>query len=139
MNTDIKIHPLDLNPDVSIGVVLPLRGGKSKAFEVSYLTIEQAKSNIRSLLLTNEGERVMQPLFGCNLRKLVFEPLTPALVTKMRKIIEEKTKYWLPYIVIDNINVNVEEDLNYINFELQFSLAENTFDKETVTFNITLP
>jgi phage baseplate assembly protein W len=139
MINDIRINPLDLDPDVAIGVTLPFYSSKGKAFNLSYTTIEQAKTNLRSLLLTNEGERYMQPTFGCNLRKIVFDPITPELPDKIKKIINEKVSYWLPYIEISTLNVVVEEDLNYVNFEIQFNLLDNKYDNASITFNIELP
>ena len=135
---DIRINPLDLNPDIAVGVKLPLTNGGGKTFNVSYTTLEQASTNLRSLLLTNEGERIMQPLFGCNLRKLVFEPMTDALKAKMKQIIQDKVKFWLPYLEINTLNITFEEDLNYVGFELQFNFVDNKYDNGTITFKIDL-
>ena len=37
--------------------------------------IQLVKNNLKQLLLTERGERVMLPNFGCNLRKFIFQPL----------------------------------------------------------------
>ena len=57
--------------DYAIGITLPIQIGNN-AFNQAFTTIEQAKSNIKNLLLTNRGERVMQPEFGSGLRELLF-------------------------------------------------------------------
>lgn len=136
---DIRINPLDLNPDVAVGIKLPYYSSNGKVFNVSYTTLDQAKTNLRNLLLTNEGERYMQPLFGCNLRKIVFEPIDSGISDKMKKIIREKVKYWLPYIEINSLEVVIEEDQNYVNFQIQFNLDGNKYDNASITFNIELP
>jgi len=136
---DIRINPLDLNPDIAVGITLPYYSSNGRVFNTSYTTLEQAKTNLKSLLLTNEGERYMQPLFGCNLKKIVFEPITEDLSNKLRDIIQDKIKYWLPYIEINTLDIEVEEDLNYVHFEIQFNLLGNKYDNASITFNIELP
>ena len=62
----------DLNPDIRIGLKLPFNRGSSGLFAQSQTTLEQTGSNIKNLLLTSKGERVMQPEFGSRLRDLLF-------------------------------------------------------------------
>ena len=67
------IHPLDLpqNEQVAIGVTLPFDG--TAVFNPSYATKVQIKSNLLNLILTNPGERFMNPKFGIGIRKFLFE------------------------------------------------------------------
>ena len=46
--------------DYAIGITLPLQIGNN-AFNQSFKTIDQVKTNIKNLLLTKIKERVMQP------------------------------------------------------------------------------
>ena len=63
----------DLNEDVYIGLGLPLTYIiKDGFFKRTKTALEQAKSNIKNLLLTNKGERLGNPTFGTNLLSLVF-------------------------------------------------------------------
>lgn len=56
--------------------------------------IELIKNNLRQLLLTNRGERVMLPDFGTNIRQYLMEPLDQALLSQIkREILESVTKY----------------------------------------------
>ena len=58
----------DLNPDVKIGLSLPMdHTDGSGFFPGTETALSQTGSNIRNLLLTNKGERVGQPDFGCEL------------------------------------------------------------------------
>ena len=41
---------------------------------------EDIRSSLEILLSTQVGERVMQPTYGCDLRKLLFEPLDTSLL-----------------------------------------------------------
>ena len=95
----------DLNPDVSIGLTLPFNRGSSGLFSQSETTLEQAGSNIKNLLLTAKGERVMQPDFGSRLRDLLFEQYTEDLEERIAEEIQEAMSTWLPYIVISSVDI----------------------------------
>jgi len=46
---------------------------------------EDIRSSLDILFSTDPGERVMQPLYGCALRKFVFEPMNVSTKTMMEK------------------------------------------------------
>jgi hypothetical protein len=54
----------DLNPDVYIGLQLPLGYDDDGFFTQTKTTIKQAQYNIINLLKTIPGERLGQPLYG---------------------------------------------------------------------------
>lgn len=65
----------DLDPNVFIGVSLPLSHGDQGFFAKTKTTLDQARSNIRNLLLTIKGERLGNPTFGSNLYRVLFEQM----------------------------------------------------------------
>ena len=81
--------------------------------EVQMLTGEDdIQSSLRVLLATKLGERVMQPLFGCNLDAMVFELLDTTLKTEMKNLVERAILFFEPRINIDKIDVDSQNDLN---------------------------
>ena len=62
----------DLDEDTFIGCELPLTYTNNGFFNRTKTALEQAKSNIKNLLLTNKGERLGNPTFGTNLLSVVF-------------------------------------------------------------------
>lgn len=132
-------NPLDKDPDIAIGVTLPIRKGTSGYFEQSFVTIDQVKSNIKNLLLTKKGERLMQPDFGSGLWELLFEPNTNNLEEKMRNSIRTSVSKWLPYVNIELINIertSVEIDMYTVEVELLFTTTNDPDALESVTFTI---
>ena len=63
----------DINPDTSIGLSFPLGFIGSRMFNRTKTIEEQAKHNLKNLLMTNLGERPHQPEFGSRLLSVVFE------------------------------------------------------------------
>jgi uncharacterized protein len=54
---------------------------------------------IRQLLLTDPGERVDLPQFGCGLRSLVFAPISDALAATVQLRVNQGLQQWLAGIV----------------------------------------
>ena len=130
----------DLNPDVRIGLKLPFTRDRAGLFGQTETTLEQAGNNIKNLLLTSKGERVMQPEFGSDLRDLLFEQYTEDLTDRIKDAIEEAMSTWLPYIVISNVDVTENEtNPNQTKVDLDFSLnyEPNRFDSITLNFDNT--
>jgi phage baseplate assembly protein W len=57
---------------------------------------DDIQSSLQVLLGTRLGERVMQPLFGCNLDAMIFELLDATLKTEMRNLIQNAILYFEP-------------------------------------------
>ena len=66
---------------------------------------DDIQSSLQVLLATRLGERVMQPLFGCNLDAMMFEQLDTTLKTEMRNLIEKAILYFEPRINVNKIDM----------------------------------
>ena len=132
------VKDLPENEHVAIGITLPFRRGNNGFFAQSYQTIDQVKSNIQNLLLTQQGERLMHPNFGTGLHALLFSQNTDDLENKIQSTIESAVSYWLPYVNIQEILVDqttTNKDMYMFTVSITFSLAGQQ-NLETVTFNI---
>ena len=127
----------DLNPDIRIGLKLPFNRGRSGLFPQTKTTLEQAGSNIKNLLLTAKGERIMQPNFGSRLRELLFEQYTEDLSSRIQEEIQEAISTWLPYINIASVNIiQSDEDPNTTSVDIDFSLNYEPDRFESITLNL---
>ena len=105
MSYEVKYSAIDLLPDVAVGIKLPMIGKLGNLFDQSYSTEEQAISNLKNLLFTIPGERVMQPLFGTELRSSLFEQNTELLKAQIQESLLRSVDFWLPYITITELTV----------------------------------
>lgn len=136
MAIEIKIHPLDFEPDVAIGIDLPMNSPKGSAFKLTYTTLDQAVANAKNLLLTNKGERIMQPDFGCNLRSTIFQNIVEETALQIEDLIRSNFNYWLPYIFINELVVTPKEDENRLLISITISLEGNKFDTRSIQLEI---
>ena len=126
-------NPIDFKPDVAVGVKLPF-GKPNGLFAQSFTTEEQAVSNLKNLLLTRKGERPFQPLFGSDVYKQLFENIDINLEDRISDTLSEDIKFWLPYIVIDNIDIETEPDRNFIRIQLRFRVTEQGANQQIILF-----
>mgnify|MGYP001305928400 CR=1 FL=1 len=69
-----------------------------------------AKQNLKMLVLTNPGERMMDVNFGVGLRRYLFEQNEPSTYSKIDQRIREQVGSYLPFIQINAIEFRVPED-----------------------------
>jgi phage baseplate assembly protein W len=123
--TDIKENDYKV-----LGVSINETSNSNGAFAVNFTSINQAKSNLQNLILTKKGERLMQPEFGCDIWKIIFEPIIEGdIESKIENSILDAVNTWLPYLNIDTILFDYDDndiDTNKIQLEIQFSLKSNS-------------
>ena len=121
----------------AIGITLPLTFGES-TFEQSFQTKVQIKSNIKNLLLTKRGERILQPQFGSGLQSLLFEQNIDDLEGKIEDTINESLEQWLPYVTAEEIDIESTDELrdnNKLNVSIKFRIGDD-INLETLTFTV---
>jgi len=96
---------------VGVSVKLPLQvDANDGAFKLNKTIADSVKQNFKMLLLTNEGEKIMDSNFGVGLKKELFENFSIETNQNIRQKILQKTSTYLPFIKISNIIINNAED-----------------------------
>lgn len=116
---------------MAIGFTFPLeRTSESLGFfKTTSTDIEAVEQNLKSILLTNWGERVMHYYFGCNFKEFLFENNHPdELKSKVAERVSSQVQLWLPFVTIKVLNVLMTED--------DSSVPENAFSVR-VEFTLT--
>jgi len=82
----------------------------------------------------------MQPEFGCDIWKVLFEPIVEGSIERTIELsIIDAVENWLPYLNIDEIIFDYDEndiDANRIALDIKFSLKSNSNLGESVTINV---
>ena len=125
------------NDDIFIGIRYPLGFSPDGFFYKTKTLLEQAKANLRNLLLTSKGERVMQPDFGSELLDIVFDQ-GDNIPTRIEEEIREVVGNQLPYININNIFVVQLTDTNQMDVSIEFSTSLEPDALDTLTFNFNI-
>jgi len=88
---------------VGISPRLPLSiSPRDGAYRLNKTFASNAQQNLKNLILTSPGERIMDPEFGVGIRNYLFESFND-IVQLIPGHIEEQIKKYLPYIGIEDI------------------------------------
>ena len=129
----IRVNPLDLQKNIVIGVSLPFNA--PGVFNKTYSTKDQIKSNLINLLLTDKGERIMNPEFGADIRRSLFENITNDSVELLQFKIIDAISIFIPEIELGNVEVIPDFDYNTLNITVSYRLRiSNTPDQVTLQF-----
>ena len=100
-----NIQPVKSERKSIYGLNFPLGSSKTGGIFSKNSGVNMIKQSVEQLLLTQRGERIMLPNYGCNVRKYLFQPLDEET---FERIIDEIETSFNNYIVgarIDKIQV----------------------------------
>jgi phage baseplate assembly protein W len=115
-----RIDPRDLDKNRAVGIAIPFKGGG--VFPKTYSTKDQLKSNLINLLLTFKGERPLNPKFGSDLPRLLFEPLTNEIIKTIQDQIIDSVSIYIPEITLTDIEVTPDIDHNTVYVAVSYLL-----------------
>jgi phage baseplate assembly protein W len=84
--------------------------------------IESIKNSIANALLTSPGEKILNPEFGIDLRRFLFEPVDVFTTQEIRADIEENLPNFEPRIELERVDVEALEDEQQYNIQLQINV-----------------
>lgn len=129
---------------IPIGIKTPLEFSKTsnnQLFQMNHNPIDQIKDNLRNLILTEKGERLGRPDFGCGLKNYVFE-LTAIEDYELTiiNIIKKQVEKFIPFVLITNIEIldyydNSVDQFNLNKSRLAALLLRISFDVQKIQIN----
>ena len=92
--------------------------------------VDSVKMALRNLILTNKYERLRNPNLGGGIRKYLFEPFTPSLVSDIKTGIETLISNYEPRVDVIDTRVSFDEENNAINIKIIFSIILSEENEE---------
>ena len=90
---------------IGISPALPLSiDPKDGAYVLNKNLRQSIRQNLKNLILTTKGERMMLPDFGVGLRNFLFENFTPAVLTNISDEIKSQVASYMPFVNVRRIN-----------------------------------
>jgi len=71
--------------------------------------VEDIHQSLQILLSTQNGERIMQDNFGCNLNNVLFDEMDQGLINDLTRMISNAILYHEPRITLDDLDVSESE------------------------------
>jgi phage baseplate assembly protein W len=100
---------------MGINLKFPLRSYRRGFFEMNNTTIAAVRENIKTLLMTVKGERVVNPSIGTNIPTLMgqlFEQIEPGeMEAKLGSEISSALAQWMPEVEMTGITVYTQDNV----------------------------
>jgi hypothetical protein len=111
------------------------------AYELLKTVPDVAKQNLKMLVLTSPGERVMVPDFGVGLRRYLFELARTGVEERIKQRIIDQVAKYLPYIRLGGVFVNSTQtnpDLpdNYLSVRIVYSVPSARASRQTLDIKV---
>lgn len=68
------------------------------------------KQNLKNLILTSPGERVMDINFGVGLRHYFFEPMTRSITSEITSNLKEQVRTYMPFLIISSVDYSTGDE-----------------------------
>jgi phage baseplate assembly protein W len=89
-----------------LSVALPLRTDETDGvYGLHRDVVNMAKQNIKMIILTAPGERIMNAEFGVGIRNYLFQQNTASTQAQIKTSIQSQVAKYLPYITLDKIEI----------------------------------
>jgi len=88
---------------------LPLQHSDEDGQKLTKTAREAIKQNLKMVILTAPGERVMDPAFGVGLRRYLFRPLIPSTFETIATSIRSQITKYMPFVNFRGINIETAD------------------------------
>ena len=108
----------------SIGIKLPITYDGGDGFTMITTIRQMVKQNLKMLILTDPGERVMEPNFGVGIRRLLFLNYTENVPGKIQTRLNKQIQLYLPIVTIEDLQFDSSPDTNSIRVVLTYQIPD---------------
>ena len=109
----------------SLSIALPIVQDGSDGFRMIKNMRSLIKQNLKMLILTNPGERVMEPDFGVGINQFLFQNFSDDTFSQIDAKIREQATLYLPIITINDVSFfSQEQDSNILRMKLSYSIPD---------------
>jgi len=120
---------------------LKLSTNKSDLFVMNTDLGDAIADNLKNLLLTNRGERIMEPDFGANLKSILTEFGTSGFEGEVMARIKTSVAKYLPYVILQQMKLEklpapISSGLVIIRIEIMYSVAKANLSNQQMTITL---
>ncbi|MDJ1171906.1 GPW/gp25 family protein [Roseofilum sp. BLCC_M154] len=119
-------------PFVGQGVSFPLQVTRQGSLALSAEDLNIRESMV-IILMTDLGERVYRPNFGCRLSELAFAPMNRETLTLMRIWVQEALEQWEPRIIVRQVLTLPRQGEGRVDLMIQYEIRA-THDPRSMVF-----
>lgn len=120
----------------ALAIKLPLAKSSADGWQLIKTLPALIKQNLKMILLTYQGERVMEPNFGVGIGSYLFKNFDANTYAEIEFKVREQVARYLPVVAIDNIIFDASgQDFNELYMSLEYSIP-NINVKDVLEFTL---
>jgi len=119
----------------TLGVQLPIAKDDSDGFAMIYTIAQMYRQNLKMLLLTNPGERIMEPNFGVGMATFLFESFNEGTASKIDSKIRSQVAIYMPNVNIVSIKFGESKDSGMLGLIIEYNI-DNLGMSDSITITI---
>ena len=109
----------------SISIKTPITFDSGDGFTMLKTLPEVVKQNLKMLILTNPGERVMDPNFGVGIQKFLFSNFSENIEPEIKDKIKSQVARYMPGVIITDVQFyKLEPDTNTMSFRIIYYVPD---------------
>tara|TARA_R100000030_G_scaffold86704_1_gene70188 strand:+ start:48 stop:416 length:369 start_codon:yes stop_codon:yes gene_type:complete len=109
----------------SLGLITPITYDSTDGFAMSKTLGQVIKQNLKMLLLTNPGERVMDPEFGVGMQQFLFRSFSENVQSEITERVRSQVGIYMPAVVVQDIQFySRDPDNNSLSFRIIYYVPE---------------
>ncbi|HEY9735281.1 MAG TPA: GPW/gp25 family protein [Trichocoleus sp.] len=94
---------------------------------------QSVRESIWLILLTEPGERLYRPTFGCRLSELAFAPINAETLMLMRIWVQEALEQWEPRIELEEVLARSKADKGIVYIVINYRL-KTTYERQSLVY-----
>ena len=107
----------------SLSLMTPIVYDSGDGFAMNKTLAQVIRQNLKMLILTNPGERVMDPEFGVGINRYLFSNFSENYQSKITNKVNEQVALYMPGLVIQGIEFYaIDPDTNTAAFRITYYL-----------------
>jgi hypothetical protein len=107
----------------SLGIKLPLEYSSTDSYQMLKTLPQLIRQNLKMLLLTSPGERIMAPRFGIGVRRFLFLNYGEGMEAALESRIREQVAIYLPTVKIVSLSFTASPDVNSMSLKIMYNIA----------------
>tara|TARA_R110000824_G_scaffold125429_6_gene284563 strand:+ start:16543 stop:16911 length:369 start_codon:yes stop_codon:yes gene_type:complete len=119
----------------TLGVRLPITRDDSDGFTMIHRLADMYRQNLKMLVLTNPGERIMEPNFGVGMSTYLFESFSDGVASQIDSKIREQATIYMPNLDIKSIKFGESKDSGMLAVLIEYKIA-NLGMSDSITITI---
>lgn len=99
--------------------------------------LQDIRQSLTILLSTGIGERLLQPTYGCDLKRMTFEPVDTSYRTYLKDLVSNAVLYHEPRVVLEDVRVETHPEEGRVDINVCFRVrGTNSRDNLVYPFYI---